>query len=63
MATGSSVILVLFAGPIVMGAAHSISSFLTAADAAGDAARTEMSVAYGLLLWVCAPIAVVASWP
>ena len=59
MATKSSVILALVAGPIVIGAAYSISSLLTA----GDAASTEMSLAYGLLFWVGAPIAFVALLP
>jgi energy-converting hydrogenase Eha subunit H len=36
---------------------------LTAGDAAGDAASTEMSLAYGLLFWVGTPIAFVALLP
>ena len=63
MANRSSVILAFVAGPILIGAAYSISSLLTAGDAAGDTASTEMSLAYGLLLWVGAPIAVVALLP
>ena len=63
MANRNSVILAFVAGPIVIGAAYSISSLLTAGDAAGDTASTEMSLAYGLLLWVGAPIAVVALLP
>ena len=63
MANRSSVILAFVAGPIVIGAAYGISSLLTAGDAAGDMASTEMSLAYGLLLWVGAPIAFVALLP
>ena len=63
MANRSSVILAFVACPIVIGAAYSISSLLTAGDATGDTASTEMSLAYGLLLWVGAPIAVVALLP
>ena len=63
MANRNSVILAFVAGPIVMGAAYSISSLLTAGDAGGDTVSTEMSLAYGLLLWVGAPIAFVALLP
>ncbi len=63
MANRSTAILTFVAGPIVIGAAYSISSLLTAGDAAGEAAGTEMSLAYGLLLWVGAPLAIVALLP
>ena len=63
MANRGSAILAFFAGPIVIGAAYSISSLLTAGDGAGESAGTEISLAYGLLLWVGAPIAVVALLP
>ena len=63
MANKTSVILAFLAGPVVIGAAYSISSLLTAGDAAGDTASTEMSLAYGLLFWVGAPIAFVALLP
>ena len=63
MANRSSVILAFVAGPIVIGAAYSISSLLTAGDAGGDTASTEMSLAYGLLLWGGAPLAFVALLP
>ena len=59
MANRSSVILAFVAGPIVIGAAYGFSSLLSA----GDTASTEMSLAYGLLLWVGAPIAFVALLP
>ena len=62
MANKSSVILAFVAGPVVIGAAYSISSLLTAGDAAGDTASTE-SLAYGLLFWVGAPIAFMALLP
>ena len=63
MANRSSVIFAFVAGPIVIGAAYSISSLLTAGDASGDKASTEMSLAYGLLQWVLAPLALVALVP
>ena len=63
MANRSSVIFAFVAGPIVIGAAYSISSLLTAGDAPGDTARTDMSLAYGLLLWVGTPIVFVALLP
>lgn len=63
MANRSSVILAFVAGPIVIGAAYSISSLLTAGDATGETANTEMSLAYGLLLWVGTPLAIVALLP
>ena len=63
MANRSSVILAFVAGPIVIGAAYSISSLLTAGDAAGETANTEVSLAYGLFLWVGTPIAFVALLP
>lgn len=47
------------AGPVLMGAAYGISSMLTG----GETDSTGMSVAYGLLLWVGAPIAFVAVLP
>ena len=56
-------ILASVAGPIVIGGASSISYLFTIGDAAGDTASAEMSLAYELLLWVFAPIAVVALLP
>ena len=47
------------AGPALIGAAYGISSVLTG----GETASRGMSVAYGLLLWVGAPIAFVAVLP
>mgnify|MGYP005666742227 FL=1 len=47
------------AGPALIGAAYGISSVLTG----GESDTTGMSVAYGLLLWVGAPIAFVAVLP
>ena len=57
MANRNGVALAFVAGPTLIGAAHSFSSLLTAGNAAGDTASTEMSLAYGLLLSVGAPIA------
>ena len=51
------------AGPVLIGAAYGISSMLTGGESAGESDTTGMSVAYGLLLWVGAPIAFVAVLP
>jgi hypothetical protein len=51
------------AGPALIGAAYGISSVLTGGEPAGESDTTGMSVAYGLLLWVGAPIALVAVLP
>ena len=51
------------AGPALIGAAYGISSVLTGGESAGESDTTGMSVAYGLLLWVGAPIAFVAVMP
>ena len=51
------------AGPALIGAAYGISSVLTGGEPAGESDTTGMSVAYGLLLWVGAPIAFVAVLP
>jgi hypothetical protein len=51
------------AGPALIGAAYGISSVLTGGESAGESDTTSMSVAYGLLLWVGAPIAFVAVLP
>ena len=51
------------AGPALIGAAYGISSVLTGGESAGESDTTGMSVAYGLLLWVGAPIALVAVMP
>jgi hypothetical protein len=51
------------AGPALIGAAYGISSVLTGGEPAGESDTTGMSVAYGLLLWVGAPIAFVAVMP
>ena len=59
----SSLISALLAGPIVIGVAYSVSTLLTGGDAASDTADAGMSLAYGLLLWIGAPIAFVATLP
>ena len=51
------------AGPALIGAAYGISSVLTGGEPAGESDTTGMSVAYGLLLWVGAPIAFMAVLP
>ena len=51
------------AGPVLIGAAYGISSVLTGGESTVESDSTGMSVAYGLLLWVGAPIALVAVMP
>lgn len=63
MAKNSSVISALVAGPIVIGIAYGVSALLTGGDAANETADAGMSLAYGLLLWIGAPIAFVAALP
>ena len=53
----------LVAGPIVIGAAYGVSALLTGGEAASDTADAGMSLAYGLLLWIGAPIVFVAALP
>lgn len=63
MAKNSSLISALVAGPIVIGIAYGVSALLTGDDAASETADAGMSLAYGLLLWIGAPIAFVATLP
>ena len=51
------------AGPVLIGAAYGISSVLTGGESAGETDATGMTVVYGLLLWVGAPIVLVAVLP
>ena len=51
------------AGPVLIGAAYCISSLLIGGESAGETDATGMSVVYGLLLWVGAPIVLVAVLP
>ena len=55
-------VYVFLAGPVVMAAAYGISSWLMA-DPAGERVAADMSLAYGVLLWIGAPIAFVAVLP
>lgn len=63
MAKNSSLISALVAGPIIIGLAYGVSAMLTADGSASDTADAGMSLAYGLLLWIGAPIAFVAALP
>lgn len=63
MAEKSSLISALVAGPIVIGVAYGISAWLTGGDAASDTSDASMSLAYGPLIWIGPPIAVVAALP
>ena len=63
MAKNSSLIAALVAGPIVIGVAYGVSALLTGGDATSDTADAGMSLAYGLLLWIGAPIVFVAALP
>jgi hypothetical protein len=55
-------VYLFLAGPVVIGAAYGISSWLMT-DPAGERVAADMSLAYGVLLWVGAPIAFVAVLP
>ena len=57
-----SMIYAAVAGPVVIAAAHGISSWLMI-DSAGEQVPADMSLAFGVLLWVGAPIAFVAALP
>ena len=63
MAKNSSLISALVAGPIVIGIAYGVSALLTGGDAASDTADTGLSLVYELLLWIGAPIVLVAALP
>ena len=51
------------AGPVLIAAAYGISSLLIGGESASETDATGMTVVYGLLLWVGAPIAFVAVLP
>ena len=63
MANNNSLISALVAGPIVIGLAYGVSALLTGGDSASDTADAGMSLAFGLLLWIGTPIALVAALP
>lgn len=63
MAKNSSLISAVVAGPIVIGIAYGVSALLTGGDAERDTADTGLSLVYGLLLWIGAPIVLVAALP
>ena len=50
------------AGPILIGAAYGVSSWLMT-NPEGERVAADMSLAYGVLLWVGTPIACVALLP
>jgi len=56
-------VYLFLAGPILIGVAYSISALLTADNAAGEKDPSELSLAFDLLLWVGAPIAILAALP
>ena len=63
MAEKSSFIYAFVAGPIVIGAAYGVSSLLLGETSMAETDGTDMSLAYGLLLWVGTPIVLVALPP
>ena len=64
MEKNSRLIFAFVAGPIVIGVAYGVSSLLTGGDSGSEPADDAgMSLAYGLLLWVGAPVAFVAALP
>ena len=63
MANNRNVIYAAVAGPILIGAAYTISSLLLGETSAPGADGSDLSLAFNLLLWVGAPIALVAILP
>ena len=63
MAEKSSFIYAFVAGPVVIGAAYGVSSLLLGETSMAETDGTDMSLAYGLLLWVGTPIVLVALLP
>lgn len=63
MADKSNFIYAFVAGPIVIGAAYGVSSLLLGETSMAETGGADMSLAYGLLLWVGTPIALVALLP
>ena len=63
MVEKSSFIYAFVAGPIVIGAAYGVSSLLLGETSMAETDGTDMSLAYGLLLWVGTPIVLVALLP
>lgn len=51
------------AGPVLIAVAYGISSLLIGGESAGETDAAGMTVVYGLLLWVGAPIGLVAVLP
>lgn len=63
MANNRNVIYAAVAGPILIGAAYTISSLLLGETSAAGTDGSDLSLAFNLLLWVGAPIALVAILP
>ena len=63
MADKSNLIYAFVAGPIVIGAAYGVSSLLLGETSMTETDGADISMAYGLLLWVGTPIALVAVLP
>jgi len=63
MEKNSRLTFAFVAGPIVIGVAYGVSSLLAGGESATETADAGMSIAYGLLLWVGAPVAFVAALP
>ena len=63
MANNRNVIYAAVAGPILIGAAYTISSLLFGETSAAGADASDLSLAFNLLLWVGTPIVLVATLP
>ena len=63
MASKSNLIYAVVAGPVVIGTAYGISSLLLGETSTAGADGSDMSLAYGLLSWVGAPIVLVGMLP
>lgn len=63
MAKNKNVIYAAVTGPILIGAAYTISSLLLGETSAAGADASDLSLAFNLLLWVGTPIVLVATLP
>jgi len=63
MANNRSVIYAAIAGPMLIGAAYTISSLLLGEKPAAEAEGSGLSLVFNLLLWVGTPIVLIAILP
>ena len=63
MANNKNVIYAAVAGPILIGAAYTVSSLLLGEKPAAEAEGSGLSLVFNLLLWVGTPIVLIAVLP